>query len=105
MIVEQAKSALVERNHQEKQIVFKGNQSFKSLFLIFEAIAFVLLVWAILPLKKDKTSRSSKRYSLFLITTAFFLSSLIPSSMGDTLGRLFVVLYITLLPFFIDVFW
>ncbi|MCO4464229.1 hypothetical protein Si132_00026 [Streptococcus infantarius subsp. infantarius] len=25
--------------------------------------------------------------------------------MGDTLGRLFVVLYITLLPFFIDVFW
>lgn len=105
MIVEQAKSVLVERNHQEKQIVFKGNQSFKSLFLIFEAIAFVLLVWAILPLKKDKTSRSSKRYSLFLIATAFFLSSLIPSSMGDTLGRLFVVLYITLLPFFIDVFW
>lgn len=105
LIVEQAKSVLVERNHQEKQIVFKGNQSFKSLFLIFEAIAFVLLVWAILPLKKDKTSRSSKRYSLFLIATAFFLSSLIPSSMGDTLGRLFVVLYITLLPFFIDVFW
>lgn len=105
LIVEQAKSILVEHNQQEKRISFKEKKSFDSLFVIFESIALVLLVWAILPLKKDKSSKTSRRYSLFLIATAFFLSSLIPSSMGNTLGRFFVVSYITLLPFFTDVFW
>lgn len=106
LIVEQAKSLVVEhRNHQKEQIFFNKQSSIDVWFIIFELIALVLFIYGILSLKKNKASRTSKRYSLFLILTSFFLSSLIPSSMGNTLGRLFVVLYVTLLPFFIDIFW
>lgn len=105
LIVEQSNRILVNHRKRQESISFETEKVLDTSFFFFEVIAFSLLVWAMSSLNRKKITKISSYYSFFLVATAFFLSSLIPSSMGNGLGRLFIVTYITLLPFFVDIFW
>ena len=105
LIVEQASSVTVLHNAKKLTISFKDNSDSKYLFLIFCVLSLSLFLFSFIYFKRKEISQTNKRYYIFLVLTSLFLISIVPSSMGNFLARLIMILYITLFPLFIDIFW
>ena len=105
LIVEQASSVTVLHNAKKLTISFKDNSDSKYLFLIFCVLSLSLFLFSFIYFKRKEISQTNKRYYIFLVLTSLFLISIVPSSMGNFLARLIMILYITPFPLFIDIFW
>jgi len=102
LIVEQATSITILHNNKVNNILL--NKKFRFDFLIFSILSFSLLLLLLVYFRKHEISRTSRRYFIFLFFTSLFLSSIVPSSMGNIIARFILILYITIFPLFIDVF-
>ena len=102
-IVEQASSITVLHNHKITTIVFPHHGTLPS-FLALGTLALGMFLLSSLYFRQHCTSKTSRRYYIFLVFTAVFLLAVVPSSMGQSLARFIIIAYVTLLPAFIDIF-
>ncbi|CAW95566.1 TPA: histidine kinase [Streptococcus equi subsp. equi] len=105
LIVEQATSMTVLHQGIQRQIVFQKTHGSKKIFLMFSLLSIILFALSYGYSRRHEISRTSQRYYIFTFLTSLLLVSIIPSSMGNVVARLILVIYITLFPFFIDMFW
>lgn len=108
LIVEQASAVSIKRSNEiievalgeENGISYKNNN-----YIYFFLFSILLFTSSYFYFRKHNISLTSKRYYIFLVFTSLLLLSIIPSSMGNLIARLILILYITLFPLFIDIFW
>ena len=104
LIVEQAKSVTLMRDGEKIEVFFQKNHTAFHRFLIFSLISILgLLVLFRYAMKQNNSKSSAYFYSFFLITL-FALLAVIPSSIGNILGRLIIVLYVSLFPIYLNLF-
>ena len=102
LIVEQATSITTLHKNKVNNILLNKRLRFD--FLIFSILSFSLLLLLLVYFRSHEISRTSRRYFIFLFLTSLFLSSIVPSSMGNIIARFILILYITIFPLFIDIF-
>lgn len=100
LIVEQATSMTVLHQGIQRQIVFQKTYGSKKIFLMFSLLSIILFALSYGYSRRHEISRTSQRYYIFTFLTSLLLVSIIPSSMGNVVARLILVIYITLFPFF-----
>lgn len=105
LIVEQATSITVMHQNQKVDVPFKKTNKVRNIFFIFGILSVILFLLSSIYFKRHEISKTSQRYHVFLFLTSIFLISIIPSSMGNFFARFILIIYITLFPFFINVFW
>ncbi|SJZ68666.1 Signal transduction histidine kinase [Pilibacter termitis] len=104
LIVEQVENVQVKRNEKILSISLRKNhvnfQRFLSLSAISAGITSFLLVFS----RKQLISKRSIYFYYFLVSAIFAVLSLVPSSIGNDIGRFFIILMISIFPIFLSIF-
>lgn len=95
LIVEQADSITVSRYGKVHEITFVENNLNFEAFCIFFSISFVYLLFLIGLSRNQLTNKISKQFFQFSVMFIFTLLAVVPSSMGNYLGRLIIILSIS----------
>lgn len=104
LIVEKAQDITILRNGEEQKIHFEKDQTAFYLFLIFSSICFIGLAFLFRYVLRQNNSRSSIYFYQFSLLILFSALSVIPSSIGNILGRLGIVLFISFVPIYFNFF-
>lgn len=104
LIVEQAQEVTVERGGVQKEIRIsnKGNMSSHFLYMFLSALVFFVFFMSFL--RKRVLHRSTLYFVEFGLSLILLLLAVIPSSMGESLGRVIVFSFLTAAPLFLHYF-
>ena len=100
LIVEGVTEIQIIQSNQLKVVSFPIERNMIWKQLIFTFIASMLLMSLFIFSAILKSSYSYKLLSFFIVLLSFFLISIIPSSIGNDIARVFLIIVITYLPFF-----
>lgn len=101
LIVEQAKNITIVSDAQKKVIVFpENNLRFNGFFWMGLLGIFYLFYFAY----RQVYSRTSEYFYGFIVSLVFAFLALVPSSVGDSFGRLIVILFISFVPIYLYAF-
>lgn len=104
LIVEQAGSLLTARGEKEIATTFKkgtGSQQRFYIFLLLSCAGFGLLFRYV---RKLNHSRMGVYFHSFIILMLFALTAVVPSSIGNALGRIVVITFLSLFPVYLNLF-
>lgn len=105
LIVDNVHSITLERNNKKKEIIFSKNSTLiMRKYIAFFSIGILGFLFLFHFIKKQNVGRSSWYFYSLLILIVFSLSAVVPSSLGESLGRIMIVLFISLFPFYIESF-
>ncbi len=104
LIVEQAERITVLHGNTVEEIFFRKNKSGTQKYIIFSSIGLLGFCFLFYYIRKQNSGYSGEIFYYFIILVIFSLVSIVPSSMGVFLGRLIIILFVSLCPFFLDLF-
>lgn len=104
LIVENAKSIEIKRGNSIKKIYFKKNSFIINVFLLFFLIASMGYIYLFKFISKYNGEQTSWYFYIFFSILLFTLVAIIPSSLGNGLGRFLVILFISIFPYFLQLF-
>ncbi|HCN75051.1 MAG TPA: hypothetical protein DIS86_06150, partial [Lactococcus sp.] len=104
LLVEQAKQITVERDGKSFSYTFKKNKVNIYRFYEFLVLVVILLLFLAWYSQRQIISKRSTYFYYFLVSIIFTLLSIVPSSIGNTVGRSILIIMISLLPLLISVF-
>lgn len=104
LIVEQTDSLTIIRDKKEITLHFESNITNLYGLAFSFSIGLAGFIYLLLIMKKQSMNRSGIQFFFFFIFTFFSILAVIPSSIGDNIGRLVIIAYVSLCPMFLEVF-
>lgn len=102
LIIEQAEKISILRDGRIQEITFKESSSSREKYIVFCIIDLLGFCFLFYYTKKQNGGYSGMVFYFFIILVIFSVISIVPSSMGVFLGRLIIILFVSLFPFFLD---
>lgn len=104
LVVEQAHRINIDRGGQSSSYTFIKNKVNLQRFGEFLIIVVVLLIFLGWYSQSQIISSRSRYFYYFLVSVILTLLAIVPSSIGNTIGRATIIIMISLFPLFISVF-
>jgi len=104
LIVEQAHSIVTARNGNEKRVVFSSSHFSIRVFFLFFIVSLIYLLFLFRLSRKYESIKTIKYFYTFSLLALFSLLGLVPSSVGDLMGRLIVTLFLSFFPIYVFLF-
>lgn len=104
LVVEKAHSITIERNGKEQKILFRTENDLLKEYIPFLISGLIGFMFLFCFAKKQNGGRSEKYFYSFLLCVLFALLAIVPSSIGDSLGRIMIVTFISSFPFYLELF-
>lgn len=104
LIVEQAKNITIVSDAQKKVIVFPENNLNNLRFNGFFWMGLLGIFYLFYFAYRQVYSRTSEYFYGFIVSLVFAFLALVPSSVGDSFGRLIVILFISFVPIYLYAF-
>lgn len=104
LVVEQAEKITVLHNNTVEEICFAKSSSGIQKHIIFSLIGLSGFCFLFYYVRRQNSGYSGEIFYSFILLVIFSLVSIVPSSMGVFLGRLIVILFVSLCPFYLDLF-
>lgn len=104
LIVEQADTIAISREGKMHFITFTKNKLNVESYCTFFVIGFIYLIILIGLSRKQLKNKRSRQFYRFSVLSIFSLLAVVPSSMGNYLGRLIIVFAISAFPGYVYIF-
>lgn len=101
LLVKKAKTLVIEENHKVERIRLKKVSVTKAYYLL-SVVSLFIIVGIIFLLQNSSGQQVEQNYFRLLSLLALGLVALVPSSLGNYLGRLVIISFISLLPVYLE---
>ncbi|WP_429967164.1 sensor histidine kinase [Enterococcus sp. AZ173] len=104
LVVEQINSLTIQREQQRITYRFDSPKTFLPIFFTLLAFSGSLVLFLLFFYRKQLLSKRSRLFYLWLFVFAFIFLAAFPSSIGNTLGRVILIISLSTFPFFLNSF-